>query len=53
MKPLLNGREIGGLHNVRGGKDVAVLLDRLIDWQLEHPTGTAQDYRNDVQGGRL
>jgi tRNA nucleotidyltransferase (CCA-adding enzyme) len=47
MKPILNGAEIGNLHNVKG-KGIVALLDRLIEWQLSNPGGSADDYRRTV-----
>jgi tRNA nucleotidyltransferase (CCA-adding enzyme) len=45
MKPLLNGSELQRLHGEPPGPRIAALIDNLIDWQIEHPAATADDYR--------
>jgi tRNA nucleotidyltransferase (CCA-adding enzyme) len=49
MKPIVKGRELAELHGIEPGRDLKVKISELIDWQLEHPVGTADDYRAFVQ----
>jgi hypothetical protein len=44
MKPLISGKELAALHKVKLGPTVSGLLAALIDWQLEHPDGTLEEY---------
>jgi tRNA nucleotidyltransferase (CCA-adding enzyme) len=44
-KPLMSGAELARFHNVRPGKEVAKLVAELIDWQIEHPGATVDDFR--------
>ncbi|KAH0787501.1 polyA polymerase family protein [Histomonas meleagridis] len=44
MKPLMNGVELANLHGIKPGKELKPLIEKLIDWQLENPFGTAEEY---------
>jgi tRNA nucleotidyltransferase (CCA-adding enzyme) len=44
MKPLLNGLELAELHKIKPGRALTVLGEQMIEWQLENPLGTAEDY---------
>lgn len=48
MKPLINGKDLAALHGVKPGPQMTKLIQDLIEWQLENPTGTADDYRHCV-----
>jgi tRNA nucleotidyltransferase (CCA-adding enzyme) len=48
MRPLLNGNELQRLHGEPPGPRIAALIENLIDWQIEHPGSTADDYRATV-----
>ena len=44
MKALINGKELAKIIGVKPGKGFSAKVDELIDWQLENPNGTAEDY---------
>ena len=46
--PIINGKELAKIHNVKPGPIISVLIKRLIDWQLLNPNGTVDDYVNSV-----
>lgn len=48
MKPLINGKDLAKVHNVKAGPILARLTKELIEWQLANPNGTADDYKNYV-----
>lgn len=43
-KPLLNGVELANIHGIKPGRQLREYVANLFDWQLEHPTGTVDDY---------
>jgi hypothetical protein len=45
MKPVLRGRELAEVFGIEPGLGLKAKIEELIDWQLEHPVGTADDYR--------
>ena len=45
LKPLINGKELADLLGVKPGKGFSLKVEELIDWQLENPDGTANDYK--------
>jgi tRNA nucleotidyltransferase (CCA-adding enzyme) len=45
LKPLLKGMELAELIGIRPGPELKKRTKELIDWQIEHPIGTAEDYR--------
>ena len=45
LKPLINGKELADLLGVKPGKGFSLKVEELIDWQLENPDGTADDYK--------
>ena len=46
MKPLMNGKDLAELLGIKPGKGFSTKVEELIDWQLENPNGTADDYRD-------
>ena len=48
IKPLMRGNQLASAHGVKPGPGMAGLIKNLIDWQLENPEGTAQDYINSL-----
>ena len=44
LKPLMNGVRLAEIHGIKPGKELKECLEKLIDWQLENPIGTAEDY---------
>ena len=49
LKPLMNGKELANLLGVKPGKGFNLKVEELIDWQLENPDGTADDYRDYIK----
>jgi hypothetical protein len=45
LKPLLNGLELAQLIGIKLGPELKKRTKELIDWQIDHPIGTADDYR--------
>jgi hypothetical protein len=45
MKPILKGSELAAMLGIEVGKGLKDKMEELMDWQLEHPVGTADDYR--------
>ena len=50
LKPLVNGVRLAEIHGIKPGKQLKEYIDKLIDWQLENPVGTAEDYELFVKG---
>ncbi|KAL2893572.1 putative CCA tRNA nucleotidyltransferase 2 [Bienertia sinuspersici] len=42
-KPLVNGKDIMGTLNLKAGPSVKEWQQKVIEWQLAHPTGTADE----------
>ncbi|KAK9743298.1 hypothetical protein RND81_03G230300 [Saponaria officinalis] len=42
-KPLVNGNEIMSILNLKGGPDVREWQQKVMEWQLAHPAGTADE----------
>lgn len=49
MKCLINGKDLAKLLGIKPGKGFQVHVDELIDWQLENPNGTKDDYENYIK----
>ena len=45
IKPLINGKDLAKLIGVKTGPSFKTYIDNLIDWQLENPNGTIDDYK--------
>ncbi len=43
MRPLLNGQELMKLLGLSPGPQVKHHLDKMVEWQLQHPQATKQD----------
>lgn len=43
MKPLLNGKELSSLLELKPGPVLGVVNERAIAWQLEHPAGSSEE----------
>ena len=46
IKPLLDGKTLAKLRNIKPGPLVGQSIIEMIEWQLENPLGTADDYKN-------
>ena len=44
IRPLMRGNELAKLHGQKPGPGMANLIRQLIDWQLENPNGTKEQY---------
>ena len=44
LKPLINGIELAKIHGIKPGAALKQLINSLIDWQLENPSGNIDDY---------
>ncbi|KAH0790195.1 polyA polymerase family protein [Histomonas meleagridis] len=53
IKPLLNGKDLAKVHNVKPGPQLAQLINELIDWQILNPSGTVDDYIQFVHNNKL
>jgi hypothetical protein len=49
-KPLLNGLELVELIGITPGPEPKKRMKELIDWQINHPIGTADDYKAFLHG---
>ncbi|TPX32712.1 hypothetical protein SmJEL517_g04241 [Synchytrium microbalum] len=43
LKPIIDGREVSSLLNLRPSPQIAEALERVIEWQLEHENGTREE----------
>ena len=44
IKPLLRGNQLAKELGIKPGKGMEEIINRMIDWQIENPNGTADDY---------
>ena len=43
LKPLLNGKEVMNLLELKGGKEIGLYVEEMVRWQLMHPHGTSAE----------
>ena len=46
LKQLIDGKTLAQLRNIPPGPLLKQYIQEMINWQLENPTGTAEDYKN-------
>ena len=51
IRPLMRGNELAKLHGQKPGPGMANLIRQLIDWQLENPNGTKEQYTELITKG--
>lgn len=44
IKPLFKGAELAKIHNIKPGKKLKEYIEKLLDWQIENPDGTKDEY---------
>lgn len=49
MKCLINGKDLAKLLGIKPGRGFQKYVDELIDWQLDHPTATKEDYEEYIR----
>ena len=49
LKPLLNGKEIAALLGEQPGPKIGVFIEKMIQWQLENPSGDVGDAKEWIQ----
>ncbi|KAJ2784674.1 CCA tRNA nucleotidyltransferase, mitochondrial [Coemansia javaensis] len=43
LKHIVDGRAVADIMGIKGGPAIRVALDRIMEWQLDHPHGTAAE----------
>lgn len=49
MKPLVDGRKLADIHNIKPGPMLKQLQEELIDWQIMHPNSPLAEYEEYVK----
>jgi tRNA nucleotidyltransferase (CCA-adding enzyme) len=45
LKQLVDGKTLAEMHGIKPGPQLRNIIEQLIDWQLENPNGTIEEYK--------
>lgn len=49
IQPLMRGNDIAKILGINASKEIAKLTKEMIEWQIENPNGTAEEYKNIIK----